>query len=333
MNPLKTLVVHPTLKCNLACKHCYSASSPEHTGSLDQVALKNFLSQAKDEGYNYLAFSGGEPLLYKFLPEVLMFSKQLGYTNAITTNGMLLKSNLSLRALEYIDLVNVSIDGNAHMHNHIRGQHNAFEKMMEGVHFLRDNNRDFGFSHTICYQDLSILDFIENLALENNAQLLQFNKLSNFGRALDMELTMDSDENAFQAQLIDKFQSIFKKNYTHFYTAMSLTTRQNCLTHLAEDFHRLDKYAVQQESLAACFSALTVNEQGDVLPFGYNVAQKHAFHNILSKRHLKDSIKKLKDNTLCQSQALLTKSIEFLYQNDRIHFANATNIIEFMSQN
>jgi Fe-coproporphyrin III synthase len=334
MEPLKTLVVHPSLKCNLACKHCYSSSSPEHSASLDGNALKEFLSQARDEGYNYLAFSGGEPLLYKYLPDVLSFSKKLGYTNAITTNGMLLKSSLALRALGNIDLVNISIDGDADLHNRIRGQANAFDKMMEGVSFLKDNKRVFGFSHTVCHQNLEVLDYLENLTLYSHAELLQINKLSNFGRALDMDTALDLDkEHTFYKALFEKYQTIYRRNIEHFYTAITLTDRDNCLKHLAEDWQSLENQETQNNSLSQCFNTLAIDEDGNVVPYGYNVSKKWAFHNVLNAQSLRQSFVDSKTPLLYQTKELVYQSMAYLYQNTNMPFANATNLIEYISCN
>ena len=71
MAPFRTIQIHGTRKCNLSCKHCYSSSSPHLKDMLDISALKDFLSFAYDQGFNNIAMSGGEPLLYRDIEELL----------------------------------------------------------------------------------------------------------------------------------------------------------------------------------------------------------------------------------------------------------------------
>ena len=42
----RVLQIHPTLRCNLKCPHCYSSSSPEEAGELSLDLLRQTLSDA-----------------------------------------------------------------------------------------------------------------------------------------------------------------------------------------------------------------------------------------------------------------------------------------------
>ena len=147
--PFRTIQIHPTRKCNLACLHCYSSSSPQMKEMLDIEALKRFLTIAFDHGYNNISVSGGEPFLYIHLEEMLRFTKALGYQNTMASNGMLLQSEKNQRILEYVDLIAISLDGPPELHDKIRGQKGAFEKTMKGVEVLKNLKKAYGFIHTI----------------------------------------------------------------------------------------------------------------------------------------------------------------------------------------
>jgi Fe-coproporphyrin III synthase len=145
VEPFRTIQIHPTRKCNLACLHCYSSSSPNMKEMLDIEALKRFLEIAFAHGYNNISVSGGEPFLYSHLAEMLQFTKALGYQNTMASNGMLLQSDRNQRILENVDLIAISMDGPPELHDRIRGQKGAFDKTMKGVEVLQKMNKAYGF--------------------------------------------------------------------------------------------------------------------------------------------------------------------------------------------
>jgi len=68
----KALQIHPTRFCNLTCLHCYSSSGPEQREALGAPLLVDAITEAGAEGYNDIAFSGGEPILYGDLRRLLI---------------------------------------------------------------------------------------------------------------------------------------------------------------------------------------------------------------------------------------------------------------------
>ena len=49
---INVVQIHPTLRCNLRCQHCYSASGPELAGGLAIEALERLLPELAAEGFN-----------------------------------------------------------------------------------------------------------------------------------------------------------------------------------------------------------------------------------------------------------------------------------------
>src|ERR1043166_7710811 len=80
---LNSLWIELTNRCNLRCKHCYSNSSP-HSGTDDALDLrlcKTILEQAIELGCVTVQFIGGEPTLSKFLIDLLVHSRNVGFDN------------------------------------------------------------------------------------------------------------------------------------------------------------------------------------------------------------------------------------------------------------
>lgn len=273
----KTLQIHPTRKCNLACRHCYSSSSPVHKEMLDINRLKQFIIKAWDEGYNNISLSGGEPFLYDKLYELLAFSKQVGYQNTIATNGMLLESIKNQQILEHIDLVAVSIDGKPDVHDYIRNQRGAFDKMFHGVAVLRDLNVPFGFIHTLTPNSWNDLLWLGEFSKNQEAKLLQLHPLEMYGRATT----------TLKQSAIDKLMA-----YKMFILATYLQDKYQeemvvQVDMLHRDYIEVFPQAVnpfrrmrEGNKLSDFVDTLIIEETGNILPISYGFNPKFALGNV-----------------------------------------------------
>ena len=140
----RVLQIHPSLRCNLRCAHCYSSSSPDEHGELSLGLLQLALDDARAEGFNVVGVSGGEPLLYSRLPELLGQARELGFRTTVTTNGLLLTEELLDRIQPRIDVLAVSVDGVPASHDRIRGHPRAFQILERRFALLRRRRRPSG---------------------------------------------------------------------------------------------------------------------------------------------------------------------------------------------
>lgn len=176
--------VHPLRTCNLRCLHCYSESAPAQQEQLPAEIIWEAISAAVAEGYDVVGFSGGEPLLYEPLGELLSAARNLGVRLSVTTNGMLLDER---RAGWLRDggrcLVAISLDGRPESHNRMRGSSRAFESMQARLPLLREAGIAFGFIFTLTQFNCDELEWVAHFAREQGAQLLQVHPLEVVGRA------------------------------------------------------------------------------------------------------------------------------------------------------
>lgn len=127
-------------RCNLACRHCFIACSPQNDRfgflSLDQVraALRESVSLRVKEYY----FTGGEPMLHPQIVPMLVETLRLGPATVLTNGTVLRDAWLeTLRRAEeaspYSLEWRVSIDGVSPQTNDpIRGE-GTFHRAMQGV--------------------------------------------------------------------------------------------------------------------------------------------------------------------------------------------------------
>ena len=90
-----TLFVELVGRCNERCVHCYASASPDIGDHLSFAEVESILADAASLGFERVQFTGGDPLLCKFLPEAVSQAKALGIaTREIYTNGLALSQRL-----------------------------------------------------------------------------------------------------------------------------------------------------------------------------------------------------------------------------------------------
>ncbi len=79
--------------CNERCLHCYAESGPTVTSSLSREVCEAIIDDAAALGFRRIQFTGGDPLLCSFLPE-LVARAQAFEVREIYTNGLALTEEL-----------------------------------------------------------------------------------------------------------------------------------------------------------------------------------------------------------------------------------------------
>ena len=177
------LQLHPTRLCNIACAHCYSGSGPTVRGELPLELLSDCLEAAAGLGYRQLAVSGGEPLLYGPLAELLARARELGMLTTVTSNGMLLTPRRWDPLAGLVDVLAVSIDGTPEEHDLIRRREGAFARTVANLEVARSWGGPFGFIFTLTQHNVDSLEFVVRLAAAEGARSVQVHPLTLYGRA------------------------------------------------------------------------------------------------------------------------------------------------------
>jgi MoaA/NifB/PqqE/SkfB family radical SAM enzyme len=183
--------VHPTLRCNLLCAHCYSSSGPRVRVELDLDVVRSAVSDARALGFEVLSVSGGEPFLYRALPELLAHARSLGMKTTVTTNGTVLTPARLERADGLIGGIALSVDGPPDMHDELRQSAGAFDRLLVGLARVRERGIPFGVIHTLTERSWRHLPWVASFAAGNGAALLQVHPLELTGRAAS---TLDASE-------------------------------------------------------------------------------------------------------------------------------------------
>lgn len=175
--------VHPSLLCNLSCRHCYSTSGPRQRGALPIDMVLRCLEDCAELGYRVVAVSGGEPLLYPDLARLLRGARELGLRTSVTSNGTLLTRRRLEGMRDHLDVLAVSLDGPPELHDRIRGAPGAFERLEAGLVEIRRLEIQFGLVYTVGESSWRHLSWAGEFARAQGARLLQLHVLELFGRA------------------------------------------------------------------------------------------------------------------------------------------------------
>ncbi len=114
----KSINYHLIHACNFNCKHCFAKNYDYPIGSSPMLSLEHMneiiekiaKSPAPEEYYQRkLTFTGGEPVLCSYLPNIIDYARKCGLVTMLVTNGSLLNKEY-LEKLKSLNWLALSID-------------------------------------------------------------------------------------------------------------------------------------------------------------------------------------------------------------------------------
>ncbi len=277
----RIIQVHPSLRCNLACAHCYSSSSPESRQGLGFEVVARTLEQARGLGYRICACSGGEPLLYRPLPELLRLAKSLGMQCTVVTNGMVVDERRLAALRENATVVAISVDGPPEIHNRMRRHARAFEGMQTGVARIRDAGITFGFVHTLTRHTWGHLPWLAEFAAAQGAKLLQIHALESAGRAAT-DLMGDGLCGVELASAYLAAKAIQYEYQGQFFVQLDLLHRRTAMR-FPQIIHAGLPAVVSNTAAGDVIDTIVLDAEGWVLPVAYGFSRELALGNVLER--------------------------------------------------
>lgn len=124
-----------TYACNNDCAHCYNVKQ-RHLKSLSIEEWKQVLQKVWDVGIPHVVFTGGEPTLVPYLPELIQHAEQLGLITGLNSNGRLLKDAAFVDELVSAGLDHVQITLESHdaaIHDKMVVAPGAWKETVQGI--------------------------------------------------------------------------------------------------------------------------------------------------------------------------------------------------------
>lgn len=274
--------IHPTRQCNLSCKHCYSSSSPQATDSLAPDVVKKALNELAEQGYDWVTFSGGEPLVYEPLAEVLSHANNIGFKSTLVSNGMLLSGTRLKSIADKVSGLVISLDGKPESHNRMRNSPRAFELMQRNLEELRKRDMAFAFLFTLTQNNLDELPWVAEFCVQSGANGLFIHPLEITGNAVEQlpANSPDSLESAHAWALTEHLKTHYE-GHLNIQLDLVHTTAFRSKPH----HYFLDEYTVPlQGSLSDLMSVLVVEPDGEVVPLQYGFPRDFSLGNIHAEK-------------------------------------------------
>jgi len=190
-----TLMVHLLGECNLTCRHCYMHGSPARRDRLPLDWVLRAIDECAGLGVAALYLTGGEPLLYPDLEEVLRRAATVGdLRTTLCTNGTLVTTRWAGLLRELGVTVNVSIDGDATFHDYFRDLRGSFGSAEAGLQLLVKAGVPVTVVITVSRANAHILCSVAEWAAAAGVVQLRVQPLLRLGRGLgisEMRLTKD----------------------------------------------------------------------------------------------------------------------------------------------
>ena len=184
--PDRIVHLHPTRLCNLACLHCYSESDPRQRTSLDPDVLRDALDVLRSEGYAVLSLSGGEPLVYPALGDVIAHAKAIGFRVTMISNGLLATERMD-HVLDMLDGMAISFDGLAETHNALRGRADAFDRACAALQRSAERGRPVAAAISLTRNAMPELPDLADHLVSLGAKALQIRPVARAGRARTLD--------------------------------------------------------------------------------------------------------------------------------------------------
>ena len=190
-------------KCNENCFYCHNEGVPKKISSTIQTGdIINVIYLLKNFGLKKIKFTGGEPLLYKDLKNLLYKVKHINDLKLyITTNVTLIRKRIKDLSPNIIDKISVSLDTlDAHFYKYITGK-DYLDEVFLGLRMLKK----FGYNVEI---DAVLLKNI-NSAKPSLNELIDYCVNNDFDLQF-IELSNETDEALYSKFYVDPYLTLKK---------------------------------------------------------------------------------------------------------------------------
>jgi len=248
-----------TNRCNLSCLHCYSKSTLDEVDTLTTEQIKKTILEMKENG--------------KDLFEIADFCKENGIITYLSSNGLYFTTGNIQRIVDTFTYVGVSIDGDEPTHDYFRGLKGAFAQTLKAVRLAIETGAKIGIRFTLTKDTVNSLEYIFDLAEQENIPKIYISHLVYSGRGLD-NLKMDLSKE----QRRKSVEFILDKAFEYHKTGRDIEIVTGNMEQDAVLF--LDRFALEYPDLkdtmrerlvswggnSAGRKLLNINSEGDVRP-------------------------------------------------------------------
>ena len=153
-----------TYSCNLKCQHCMSNTNINSFLGMNYEKICKIFDELKEIGTGSIYITGGEPLLYYAIDQVLEYAFKLGFEVRLASNGIEVPKHIEA-IKKYVCEVSLSLDAIGNRYDEIRGNPNLFENLDNAISLLQSNNIPCVISTVVsaanCFDIESVVKYVK----------------------------------------------------------------------------------------------------------------------------------------------------------------------------
>lgn len=190
-------------RCNVKCRYCEYWRLPVYKDEMTIEEWQKALLSIKDFVGTYsISFSGGEPFIKPGFLDLMAFCHENGILAGVTTNGSALnRKNAAKLVAAHPWNLNVSVDApNAELHDYLRGWPGLFQKLSDGIHYVREERDKAGLDFpimikmTVCNKNFRLLPAMVEWTKAMGATALNFQPMDRWTPETYDELWLEDHE-------------------------------------------------------------------------------------------------------------------------------------------
>lgn len=231
--PPDTMILSPTMRCNLNCFGCYAGSYPQEDLPLE--VIDRLVGECKEMGIRLVLMTGGEPFLRKDLFD--LFEKHSDSIFQIYTNGSLIDERMVERFVKLGNVVPaISLEGLREETDGRRGK-GQFDRIVKVMDWLKQAGIFFAVSTTQTSKNTDTItsdEFIDFLIDKGCILLWNFHYMP-IGRAPDLGLMTTPEQRNRTRERLSYFRATKPLLFVDFWNDGCLT--QGCIAGGRKYFH------------------------------------------------------------------------------------------------
>lgn len=254
-----------TKHCNLKCKHCFENASPTiKNGKIALEDLFNVFNQMDLLNVRTLKITGGEPLTYPNIKDILKEISNKRFECIILTNAMLLDEELIDIISEGAIKLGISLDGyKKQSHDFLRGK-GAFDILMQKLYELKKAKANVSITMSVNRINYLEIEELSKFAIEElGVQRVFINQLKPLGRAKTNDNIFLSDTE--YKDVINRVEKL-----VNLYGNGKITLSDDAL--LSEEYTIKNDAPISNDTPLVCAAgnnSISIDENLDVYPCVY----------------------------------------------------------------
>lgn len=224
-NDEKNAYIYLTNNCNQRCRHCYMYSGEFAADEVPYEKWIEIIDKLKLAGFQGVTFTGGEVTVYNGYEKLIKYAHEIGLLVTVLSNGILWTHENVERMHNYIDEIQISIDGyDKNSYYEVR-KYDGFEKAISTVVEFYQAGTKVSVAVTPLYDKMD--DFIENYEQFARIFMKKYPEVFikfNYELIPGREVKPSDEENKEYRR---KMKSLMERLYPEYYTETFVLNYEN----------------------------------------------------------------------------------------------------------